>query len=73
MIDVSMKEVLGLPVERRLQIVQTIWDSIVGAPEDLPLTEDEKQELERRLASASKNPEASRSWNDVKERLLKEV
>lgn len=73
MTDVPMKDVLSLPIERRLQIVQTIWDSIVRAPEDLPLTDDEKLELERRLANAKRNPEAFKSWDEVKTRLLREV
>ena len=73
MTDVSMTDVLGLPIERRLQIVQEIWNSIVQAPEDLPLTDEERSELDRRIANAKKNPEAYKSWEEVRSRLLREI
>jgi putative addiction module component (TIGR02574 family) len=43
-------EILELPVEERMRLVEAIWDSISAAPELLPLTEWQREELDRRLA-----------------------
>lgn len=38
-----------LTVEERLKLVEDIWDSIAAEREALPLTSEQRQELERRL------------------------
>ena len=71
--DLSMIDVLGLSVERRLQIVHQIWQSIVDTPDSLPVTDAERLELDRRLESHRKDPASARSWDEVKARLLREA
>ena len=51
-----VSEILQLSVAERLQIVEDIWDSIGKTPEELPLSEDEKLELDKRLESYKENP-----------------
>lgn len=43
-------EILALPVAERVRLVEAIWDSISAVPEALPLTQWQKEELDRRLA-----------------------
>jgi putative addiction module component (TIGR02574 family) len=43
-------EILELPVAERVRLVEAIWDSISAAPESLPLTQWQRDELDRRLA-----------------------
>ena len=38
-----------LPVEERIRIVEDLWDSIAADQKALPLTVDQKAELDRRL------------------------
>jgi len=38
-----------LPVEQRIQLVEDLWDSIAVDQESLPLTEEQRAELDRRL------------------------
>ncbi len=52
----QVSEILQLSVAERLQIVEDIWDSIGKTPEELPLSEDEKLELDKRLESYKENP-----------------
>lgn len=55
----SMTEILKLSVSERIELVQDIWDSIAGVPEQIPLTEAQQRELDRRhptLISASSMP-----------------
>ncbi len=58
-----------LSTAERILLVEEIWDSIAAEAEQLPLTEAQKQDLERRLASYEANPEAGSSWEQVKARL----
>jgi putative addiction module component (TIGR02574 family) len=58
-----------LSVAQRIQLVEEIWDSVVAEAEDLPLTEAQKQDLERRLGEYNDNPDAGSSWEDVRARL----
>lgn len=39
----------ALPVEERIRIVEDLWDSIAADPKSLPLTIEQKAELDRRL------------------------
>jgi putative addiction module component (TIGR02574 family) len=58
-------EILSLPVEDRVRLVEAIWDSISAVPEALPLTEWQKQELDRRLEDFEKNPDAGSTLEEV--------
>lgn len=67
-----MMEALGidrLSVEDRLQLVEEIWDSIAASPELAPLTEAQKQDLDRRVADLEANPENVVTWDEIKARI----
>ena len=38
-----------LPVEERIKLVEELWDSIAADQKALPLTDEQKAELDRRL------------------------
>lgn len=38
-----------LPVDQRLRLVEELWDSIAADQEALPLTDEQRAELDRRL------------------------
>jgi putative addiction module component (TIGR02574 family) len=58
-----------LSVEDRIAVAQALWDSIPEA--DLgPLTDEQKREIDRRLAEYEANPSCAIPWEEVKERLL---
>ncbi len=67
---VSLSEVLNLPLEERLRLVESIWDSIAQFPEALELTEAQRLELDRRLESYEADPSAGVPWAELKARLL---
>jgi putative addiction module component (TIGR02574 family) len=58
-------EILALPVEDRVRLVEAIWESISAVPEALPLTDWQKEELDRRLDDLEKNPEAGSTLEEV--------
>ena len=67
---VNLSELLQLPVEERLKLVEALWESIAEFPEALQLTPAQKQELDRRLAAYVRDPDAGVPWPELKARLL---
>ena len=59
-----------LSVADRLTLVQEIWDSIAAETERSPLTEVQRQEVDRRLAAHRANPEAAVPWEQVEAEAL---
>ena len=59
-----------LPVAERIELVQRIWDSIAVDPDRLPLTESQRQELERRADDDDANPDDAVPWEQVKAEAL---
>ena len=62
-------DILELSVAERIQMVEDIWDSIEAVPEVVPLSEDQKKALDRRLEAYHLNPDAGSQWIEVQERL----
>ena len=54
-----------LSIADRIALVQEIWDSIAANPESVPLTEDLKHELDRRLADLDANPNDVLTWEEI--------
>lgn len=68
--SVNLSEVLKLPVDERLKLVESIWNSIAEFPDSLELTAEQKTELDRRLDEYAADPTSGISWSDLKAQLL---
>ena len=71
MAKISISDVLNMSVAERILLVEDIWDSVAEFPEEVPLTDAQRDELERRLEAYHKNPKTGSPWNVVKSRLQK--
>jgi putative addiction module component (TIGR02574 family) len=60
-------EILRLPPSDRLALLEEIWDSVAASPEDVPVPDWHKVELDRRLEHPAPGP--GESWDDVRARL----
>ncbi len=58
-----------LSIAERILLVEDIWDSIAASPEEVPLTDAQRAELDRRLAAYEADPQAGSSWEDVEAEL----
>jgi putative addiction module component (TIGR02574 family) len=58
-----------LSIDDRMRLLEEIWDSVADEQPDLPLSDAQKQDLDRRIASCEANPTAGSSWDEVKSRL----
>ncbi len=54
-----------LPVEERLKLVEDLWDSIAADQHALPLTNEQKAELDRRLDAYEVDKNRGRPAADV--------
>jgi putative addiction module component (TIGR02574 family) len=59
-----------LSADERLQLVQEIWDSLEAEELELPLSDAQKQELDRHIAALEANPDAVVPWEEVEARAL---
>lgn len=66
---ISVADILELPVQERIQLVEMIWESIAAFPDAIEVSPELKADLEVRLADFERNPEAGYSWDQVKAHL----
>jgi putative addiction module component (TIGR02574 family) len=69
MSQISVADILELPVQERIHLVEVIWESIAAVPQAIEVSPELKTELEARLADFERNPEAGYSWDQVKAHL----
>lgn len=67
----QLSDILEMSVAERIQLVEDIWDSIAAVPEAIPLTEEQRQELERRLEAYTRNPDEGIPWDELKRKVHK--
>ncbi len=58
MTTLEMENVLTLPVEQRILLVEDVWDSIRHQSKRVPVPESHKLELERRFEKYKNDPSA---------------
>jgi len=66
------EQILPLTIPEKLQLIEEIWDSVVMDADQIPLTQSQKQELDRRLASYQNIENEGKSWEVVKRRIIKD-
>lgn len=69
MSKLATEELLALSLPERIQLVEDIWDSIAMEPEAVPLSEEQRMELDRRLDEYNSNPNTGSPWTTVMERI----
>ena len=63
----TLSEITQLSIAGRIQLAEDIWDTI--APEDVPVPETRRAELDRRLDPHHADPQQGASWQDVQQRV----
>jgi putative addiction module component (TIGR02574 family) len=63
----TLESIRSMNLDERIQLVQAIWDEIAAEQaEKTDLTEEQKQELDRRLAAYEAAPDKVIPWEEVK-------
>ena len=55
-----------LAIEERLTLVEELWDGIAADSSAVPLTEDQRTELDRRIAEHEATPDDVVPWEEVR-------
>ena len=69
MSTLAKSDILKLSIPERILLVEDIWDSVAEVPNAVPLTEEQKAELDRRLDAYHANPPEGSPWGVVRERI----
>jgi putative addiction module component (TIGR02574 family) len=65
MSDIDVAEILKLPAEERLRLVEIIWASLVTEPSSVPLGDAHRTMINERLAEHELNPDDVVSRDEV--------
>ena len=66
MCSVRFQDIEHLSVQERLDLIEKIWDSLGDTPDAVPLTDAQRQEIDRRLEAHARSPHEVESWEQVK-------
>lgn len=58
-----------LTAAEKLQLVEDLWDDLAANPEDVPIPDWQRAELERRKANLARNSAAGLTWEDLVQRV----
>ena len=68
--EAVIAELLKLSPAERIQLAEDLWDSVAAQPESLPaLSDDQRREIERRVAEHTRDPSSALTWEEVRARL----
>ena len=54
-----------LPIDERIRLVEDLWDSIAADQNALPFTQDQKNELDKRLDAYELSKDPGRPMNEI--------
>ena len=66
---VALEEILGLSPSERLWLIEQIWESLAAEPDALPLSDLQREELDRRIEAYERNPSDVLTWEEVRAQL----
>lgn len=69
MTNPHLDELLRLPPSERLEAIGELWDSLASQAELFPLTDEERAELDRRIAEDDTDPRPGVSWSELRRQL----
>ena len=64
-------EILNMPPSARLELLEVIWDSLTKVPEAIPISDDIREELDRRLANYHRDTETAQPWEDIRDEVFR--
>lgn len=63
------QELLELSAAERLELIEELWNSLTEDEVAISLTEEQRTDLEQRLAEADSDPAGGSPWEEVRERI----
>jgi putative addiction module component (TIGR02574 family) len=73
MLNAMKSDLRKLPLDERIQLVEDLWDSIAADSSALPLTPEQRAELDRRLDAYEADGDPGRPAEEVIEEIRKKL
>ncbi len=67
---VKIMKIQELSNSEKVTLAQELWDSVIANQQALDITQEQKDELDQRLAQFEMDTESGASWQDVKARII---
>jgi len=64
-----MESIFNLSSTEKLQLVEDLWDDIASNPQEVPIHDWQKAEMNRRKANLMANPMSAVSWEEIQSRI----
>lgn len=71
--DVSIDQLRALPLEKRLEIIEALWESVEGEAGPYPISDDFADELDRRFQEHVDDPGSSIPWDQVRAEIRRQL
>ena len=65
----KIPELQKLSMTDKLTLAVELWDELSSNPEQIPVTEEQLNELDRRFEQYRRDPERVATWEEAKERI----
>jgi len=66
-------EIDNLSAEERLELIESLWESLIDNPSSIPVTDAQKRILDDRLNEIEAGDDAGIPWEEVKARITKQL
>jgi putative addiction module component (TIGR02574 family) len=67
--DVPIDQLRALPLEKRLEIIEALWDSVENEVDPYPIPDEVVEDAEREYEAHLADPSSSIPWETVRARL----
>ena len=67
--SLSTEDIQALSADERLRLISVLWDSLADSPEDVPITDAQRRELDRRMDRYRRGLTNLHSWDEVRARI----
>ncbi|HEX5871611.1 MAG TPA: addiction module protein [Longimicrobium sp.] len=71
--DVSIDQLRALPLEKRLEIIEALWESVEDEAGPVPISDDFADELDRRFQEHVDDPGSSIPWEQVRAEMRRQL
>jgi len=65
-----MPEVKRLTSAEKLLLVSELWDDLAAHPSEIPVSQEQLAELDRRMEAYHRDPDQVISWEAIQQRVL---
>ena len=62
-------DIASLSAEERLKLLEQLWDSLASTPDAVPMTQPQREELDRRLDELERQGPVGIPWEEVYRRI----